>query len=158
VRDNTRTRSAGVVAALLAGALCVGCSTDDGTVSLEMRIVQETPADSLTEITMTIWNGQKTYYAHSQVLLTEGDVTSAMAVKENGAPAMKLIFTGEARAKLFRVTRQNVGRRLGIIIDGKLQCAPLIDAPIATGIVKVTGHMLEPAAKRYSRALTHAKV
>jgi len=153
---NTRNWAAGVVAALCAGLLSLGCSAEDGqSVALEMRIVEDTPSASLTKINMTVWNGQKTYYAHDEILLTEADVTTAMPVKENGAPGMKLVFTGAAQAKLFRATRDNVGRRLGIIIDGKLQYAAPIDAPNKTGIVDVKGHMLEPAAKRYSRALMH---
>lgn len=156
MRDHTRARAAGVVSALIAGALCVGCSADDPSVSLEMRIVQDTAAESLTEMAMIVWGGHETYYAHNQVLLTEEDVKAARVVRQNGAPAMELTLTGEGREKLRHVTRQNVGSRLGIIIDGRLQCASLIDAPIENGTVTVAGYMLERAAMRVSRALTQS--
>jgi preprotein translocase subunit SecD len=139
---------------LVAGVLFVGCSADDKSVSLELRIVEWTPSDDLTEMTMKVWGGQKTYYAHSEVLLTEADVTSAAVVEQNGAPSIELVFDGEAREKLARVTRHYVGHRLGIIIDGELQCAPHIEEPIESGVVIVTGHMLEPTARRFSRSLT----
>ena len=155
MRYHIRTRAAGVIAALVAGALCVGCSADDPNVSLEMRIVQETPADHLTKMTMKEWGGQRTFYAHNEVLLTEEDVTGALVVKQdNGAPAMWLALSKEGQEKLLRVTQQNVGNRLGIIINGQLQCASPIYAPVDKGVVMVTGLMLERAAKRCSRALT----
>jgi preprotein translocase subunit SecD len=155
VRDHTRARSAGVFAVMMAVALCVGCSTHDTNVSLEIRIVQDTPADDLTKMTMNVWGGQKTYYAHNEILVTEEEVLAATVVKQdNGAPAMCLALTREGQEKLSRVTQHNVGRRLGIIINGRLQCAAPIEEPVDTGVVMVTGLMLERAAKRCSRALT----
>jgi preprotein translocase subunit SecD len=106
-------------------------------------------------MTMTVWNGQRTYYVHNEVLLTEEDVAGALVVKQdNGAPAMWLALSKEGQEKLLRVTQQNVGNRLGVIVNGRLQCASPIYAPFDKGVVMVTGHMLERAAKRCSRALT----
>jgi preprotein translocase subunit SecD len=154
MRWNTRYRAAGVMGALIVAALCVGCgSSGDRNVTLELRIVELAPADNLTGMTMTVWNGQKTYYAHKEIVLTEQDVKGAMAVVNSGAPAVQLVFVGEAQEKLRRVTEQNVGRRLGIVINGKLQCAPRIDGPNETGLVMMTGHMLERDAELYSRVL-----
>lgn len=155
MRDHTRTLVAVAVAAVVVGTLCISCSSDEPDVSLEMRIVQEAPDDALTAMTMKEWGEVSTFYAHDEVLLTEEDVTGAIVVKlKNGAPAMELIMVGEGREKLLEVTRRNVGKRLGIIINGQLQSTSLIEAPIRHGVVTVTGHMLEPAAKRCSRALT----
>ena len=102
---------------------------------------------------MKVWGGHKTYFAHHRVLLTERDVSTATVVTRNGAPAIELVFAGDAREELLRLTRNNVGRTLGIIIDGELQSTSDIDAPIDNGTVVVTGHMLEYGAKRCSRAL-----
>lgn len=155
MRDHTRTRAAGVVALLIAGTMCLGCSADDSNVSLEIRIVQEAPADHLKKMTMIVWGGQKTYYVHDEVLLSEDDVAVATVVKQSdGAPAMRIVLNDNGQQKLLRVTKDNVGYRLGVVIDGRLQCAPPIEEPIENGIVMVTGHMLERAAQRCSRALT----
>ncbi|NIO28579.1 MAG: hypothetical protein GTO29_08500 [Candidatus Latescibacteria bacterium] len=155
MRHHTWSRAAGVVAALIAGVLCIGCSADDPNVSLEIRIVQATPADHLTKMTMIVWGGQRTYYAHDEVLLTEEDVATATVVRQvNGAPAIKLFLNREGQEKLLHVTQNNVGSKLGIIIDERLQCVSQIDAPVELGIVMVTGHMLKHGAKRCCRALT----
>lgn len=150
-----RTRAAGVVAALIASALCVGCGADDPNVSLEIRLVQYLPADDLTKMSMVVWGGQQTYYAQPEVLLTEADVIAATVItRDNGAPAVRLFLSGEGQEKLHRITRDNIGNRLGVIIDGQLQCTWRIDEPINSGVVTVKGHMLEAVAERYSRALT----
>ena len=155
MRDHTRTLAVGVVAAFIAGALCVGCSADDPNVSLEIRIVHDAPAANLTKMTMTVWGGQRTFYARNEALLTEEDVTAATVVtQDNGAPAIRLIFSEAGREKLLHLTQHNVGSRLGVVINGRLQCASPIDAPVRTGMLMVTGHMLERGAKRCSRALT----
>ena len=154
MRDHTWTRAAGVVVALVMGAMSIGCSASDRHVSLEIRIVQGTPADDLTKMTMIVWGGQRTYYARDEVLLTEEDVVAASVVmQDNGAPAMRLTLNKEGQEKLLRITQKNVGSKLGVIIDGRLQCASTIDAPVNTGVVLVTGHMLEQGARRCSRAL-----
>lgn len=155
MRDHSWARTAGVFVALIAGVLCVGCGADDPNVSLEIRIVQHTPAAHSTKMSMTVWGGERTYYARDEVLLTEEDVIAAMVVtQDNGAPAMKLTLSKEGQEKLLRVTQNNVGNKLGVIINGRLQCTSQIEAPIGTGMVMVTGHMLEYGAKRCSRALT----
>ena len=155
MRDHTRTRAAGFVAVLFAGALCAGCSAGDPEVHLQIRIVQEAPASDLSPAQMKVWGGQLTYYAHHEALLTEEDVASAMVVKQsNGAPAMKVILNRSGREKLLQVTRNNVGDRLGVFINGQLQSTSPIDGPDGTGIIMVTGHMLERAAQKCSRALT----
>jgi preprotein translocase subunit SecD len=155
VRDNNRTRTAGVIAVLLVLALGTGCSTGDPDITLEVRIVQGTRADNLTRMSMTVWGGRWTYYAHDEVLLTEEDVVDAVVVKQhNGAPAMRLILSRTGQEKLHHATRNNVGNKLGVIINGRLQSVSSIEKPVDTGIVVVAGHMLEHGAERCSRALT----
>lgn len=155
MRDHTRIHATCIVAALVAGIVMSGCARGPQRVALEIRLMEDTPQDTLTEMTMHVWGGEKKYYAHNNVLMDEHDVTAAMVLKQDdGTPAMELIFTGDARRRLQQITGRNVGRRLGVIVDGQLQCAPRIDEPNNTGLVLVTGHMLERAAKRCSQALT----
>jgi preprotein translocase subunit SecD len=134
--------------------LCVGCTGNDDTVSLELRMVELEPADSLTRLTMAVWGGEWTYWAHPEVLLTEHDVREAHVVEQKGSPAIVIVFADEARNKLREFTRDNIGRRLGVIIDGHLVCTAEIEEPNQNGVVIVTGQFLEPAAIRTSKALS----
>jgi preprotein translocase subunit SecD len=150
-------RVAGMIAMLVASVLYTGCSSGEQNVTLEVRLVEETPAENLTAMTMRVWGEQLTYYAHEEVLMDERDVTAAMVItKEDGAPAIKLVFTGEGRNKLRRITERNLGGHLGIVIGGQLQCASPIEAANESGVLIVTGHMLERAARRCSEALTRS--
>jgi preprotein translocase subunit SecD len=149
---NSRTLFAGLLVMLLAAPACSG--SGDDSVTLEMRMLELEPADSLERMTMLVWGGEWTYYAHREVLLTEADVAQASVIEVKGRPAIELVMSDDARGKLIQVTRDNIGRRLGIIIDGHLLCAPKIEEPNATGVVVVTGQFMEPAAIRCSRALS----
>jgi preprotein translocase subunit SecD len=140
---------------LAACTLGTGCGADDPDVSLEVRIVQGTRSDDLTRMSMTVWGGQWTYYAHDEVLLTEEDVVNAVVVRQNnGSPALQLTLSREGQQKLHSATRENVGDKLGVIINGRLQSVSPIVKPVETGVVMVAGLMLESGAERCSRALT----
>ena len=155
MRDHTRKGAAGMSALLVAALVLAGCGSEQQNVTLEVRLVEEAPSPDLTAMTMRVWGDQRTYYAHDDVLMDETDVSAAMVItRDDGAPAMKLIFAGEGRKKLQRITQENVGKRMGIVIGGQLQCAPVIHEPNTSGIVIVTGHMLERAARKASQALT----
>ena len=57
----------------------------------------------------------------------------------SGAPSVGMTFNSVG-AKLFeRITRQNTGRQLAIILDDVVQSAPLIDEPISGGSARITG-------------------
>ncbi len=152
MRRNSRTLFAGMLVLLLMAPAC-GRSGDD-SVRLEMRMLELEPADSLERMTMLVWGGEWTYYAHREVLLTEADVAKASVIEVKGRPAIELVMNDDARRKLLHLTQDNVGRRLGVVIDGHLLCAPKIEEPNATGVIVVTGQFMEPAAIRCSRALS----
>lgn len=55
------------------------------------------------------------------VLLTGKDLANAQATFDQfGRPQVSLTFTGEGAKKFEEVTRQNIGRRLAVVLDGKV--------------------------------------
>jgi len=60
--------------------------------------------------------------------------------------ALNLVFTEKGRAKLAKVTSENVGKRLGIFIYGKLLTAPKIIEPIVGGSMVIRGMTQEETA------------
>jgi SecD/SecF fusion protein len=54
-------------------------------------------------------------------------------------PVVGLKFNFEGAKKFARLTADNVGRRLAIILDGKVQSAPTIKEPIPSGEAVITG-------------------
>ena len=59
---------------------------------------------------------------------------------ELGDPQISFVMRPEAAAAFAVVTRDNVGRRLAIVIDGKFYSAPTINSPIETGTAIITGN------------------
>jgi len=58
-----------------------------------------------------------------------------------GGPQILFKLRPEAAAAFAQVTRDNLDRRLAIVIDGKLYSAPVIRAPIETGSGMITGNL-----------------
>jgi protein-export membrane protein SecD len=76
-----------------------------------------------------------------KTLLTGKNITNAQVNFESqfNEPVVALEFDGEG-AKIFSdVTGAGVGRRLAIVLDGKIQSAPVINERIPSGRAQITG-------------------
>ncbi|WP_276955785.1 protein translocase subunit SecD [Allomeiothermus silvanus] len=74
------------------------------------------------------------------VLLTGKDLANAQATFDQfGRPQVSLTFTGEGAKKFEEVTRQNIGRRLAVVLDGKVFTAPTIRSAISGGQAVIEG-------------------
>jgi len=58
---------------------------------------------------------------------------------EFNEPVVSLKFNTEGAKKFAKITADNVGRRLAIVLDGKVQSAPNIKEPIPSGEAVITG-------------------
>ena len=66
--------------------------------------------------------------------------SSAIVVPGNfGEPQINFTLNDEGTAIFGQVTRENVGHRLAIVLDGVLYSAPNIQSPIETGHGQITG-------------------
>ncbi len=64
------------------------------------------------------------------------------------------VILNEAGAKIFgRITKENVGRRLVMLVDGKVVAAPVIKSPITGGEALITGRFTEDEAKKIADTL-----
>jgi len=83
-----------------------------------------------------------------KVLLYKEPVLTGEAIKNAfvrfdqssfGQPVVALEFNPEGAKKFAQITQDNVGKQLAILLDGKLQSAPLIKEPIPSGEAVITG-------------------
>ncbi len=73
-------------------------------------------------------------------LLTGADLADARAVFDQfGRPQVALTFTPEGAKRFEEVTRANVGKRLAIVLDGKVYTAPVIRQAITGGQAVIEG-------------------
>ncbi len=86
---------------------------------------------------------------YSKTLLTGDRLTEArVGIDQYNKPAISISFDGEG-AKIFdRITGENVGKQLAIVLDGVVQSAPRIQDRISGGNAQITGNFThEEAAK-----------
>ncbi|MBU1121550.1 MAG: protein translocase subunit SecD [Candidatus Omnitrophota bacterium] len=80
--------------------------------------------------------------------LTGADLSeSHTGVDSLGLSAVDLWLSGEGRKKFSKVTQDNVGRQLAILLDDKVISAPNISEPITGGQAKITGNFSSDEAK-----------
>jgi preprotein translocase subunit SecD len=83
-------------------------------------------------------NSDAYYVVQRTASVTGRDLRSAFPSRDNnGRPAVGFTLTAESSQRMARVTEQNVGRQLAIVLDGKIQSAPQIHTRISdSGIIE----------------------
>ncbi|HXE41857.1 MAG TPA: hypothetical protein VN516_02445 [Candidatus Baltobacteraceae bacterium] len=82
------------------------------------------------------------------VLLDQAALESvSVSTNYQGNPAINCRFTSEGKKRFAEITDENIGKRIAVIIDGKLITAPKVAGPITAGDLEVTGNFSEREAK-----------
>jgi SecD/SecF fusion protein len=91
---------------------------------------------------------------HQETSLVGKDlIESFVGFDSYGTPSVKLRFTSEGRKKFAKLTQENVGKRLAILLDDKVISAPQIREPILTGEAQITGDFSLDEARALSAIL-----
>lgn len=86
--------------------------------------------------------------------LTGSAVKSATAARgEMGEPEIAFTLTDEGAARFAEITRNNVGRRLAIVLDHELYSAPHINGEIPSGHGQITGNFSDADAHQLASVL-----
>lgn len=89
-----------------------------------------------------------------KAVLTGEKVQSAyMSRDPMGHPEIDFTLTSEGADTFAKITSENVGRRLAIILDGQLQSAPSIKTPIEGGRGQITGNYSDQEAEQLANVL-----
>ncbi len=86
---------------------------------------------------------------YSKTLLTGDRLKEAkVGIDQYNKPAVSISFDGEGAKVFDRITGENVGKQLAIVLDGVVQSAPRIQDRISGGNAQITGNFThEDAAK-----------
>lgn len=57
-----------------------------------------------------------------------------------GEPAIMISFNNTATRKFYEITKNNIGKKLAIVINGKIIMAPEIIEEISAGDIQITGN------------------
>lgn len=87
-------------------------------------------------------------------LLTGGALKKAQVGYGNlGEPQINFEMKPEGAIEFARITRENVGKQLAIVLDGKVQTAPVIRTEIPGGTGSISGNYTVEEAKRTATLL-----
>ncbi len=115
----------------------------------EVRLVLDAPSADSDQLEMKSPDGQAIVFNVQRVpLLDQSDVQSAAVAQdsETGQPRIQIMFTPQGRKRLAEVTRQNLHRRIAVLLDGKLCEAPIIQAELTGGAVPIQGDFTQQQA------------
>ncbi len=106
-------------------------------ISIEFRLVGESNNSELHA--MKLKGTDEILQLEVEELLSERDIESANSRWDSYSSAFYIVlnFTREGSKKLDRITTINIGRRLGIVVDEVLLCAPSIHSRISSGSVHI---------------------
>ena len=131
-------------------AAVVGCG-ESGT-SLEFRLAQIADGDGLTEYVYEPTG--ETFYLHDNVFIDESDVDSATVDYYDERPMVMLFLTRDGGNRFAAYTGANVGKRVAIVIKGRLVSVPKIQAPITGGRAMIDGSFSEQEAGKIAADLS----
>jgi len=138
---------------------------------LELKIVEQGPAPTKEALMvnnqvpegMEIVPGASTgapgdtnmvYYLVKKVAAVSGqDLRNARpSVDENNRPAVSFTLSNEGGRKFSKVSGENIGRQLAIILDGRVQSAPTLESRISTE-GRITGSFTQEEVQNLSLIL-----
>lgn len=123
----------------------------------QMRLVLDAPSDDSEQmplITRTVPPHTNVLHVQRAVLLDQTALKSARLTTDAlGQPVIEVIFTDRGGQRFAEVTRQNVRKRLAIIIGGKVCEAPTILGEISGGKAQITGDFSKQEAKDLTKKI-----
>jgi len=116
---------------------------------LELRLVGSGPGPGLSE--MRDLGPSQPVYARNIPVITNADIAHARATRYADAPAVALAFTKSGANTLCDVTSANIGKPMGVLVDGKLDNVATIRERLTCGPpgrALITGNFSHDEAKR----------
>jgi len=121
------------------------------TALLEFRVVSEDQDKIKEAVAGKVPDGYELKYSeerHEPLLMNKEAVLTGDSVKnaevrfsqtEFNAPVVGLEFNALGAEKFAKITAENIGKRLAIVLDGKVQSAPVIREAIPSGEAVISG-------------------
>lgn len=138
--------------------LAAGAAAVDATATFQLRLVSEkaSPTSEPMAIVSKVGDHPATnvFNVERAVLLDQTALQSANVGTDSfGHPIIEIRFSKSGTARFADVTRENIGRQLGIVIDGTLYSAPSIRSAITGGKAQISGSFSRAEAQELAKKL-----
>jgi len=129
----------------------------------QMRLVAENPSADSEQLICQSTNKEtgristEKLNVQKKILLDQTALKSAVAAK-SGQDYWRVDFslTPDGTRQFAEITSQNIGKRLAIVIDGRLITAPMIQSSITAGRGQITGTFTKQEARDLAAKLNQA--
>jgi preprotein translocase subunit SecD len=126
-------------------------ATDDA-VTVKFYVAESNPAAGLKQAQVE-GDNRKVVYLHTEPVLTRDDIAAARVIMDNNnRPAIDVGFTKAGQEKMGKATGENIGKRLAIVVNGKVISAPTIRSKI-TDRAQVTGVFSKGEAEKLAQGI-----
>ena len=129
----------------------------------QMRLVVKTPSADSEQLICQRTNKETGQIStekldvQKKVLLDQTALKSAVvSTSGHGYSQIDFSLTPDGKERFAEITRQNIGRRLAIVIDGQLITAPTIQSEIPSGEGQITGSFTEQEARDLAAKINKA--
>lgn len=141
-----------LAAGLAAPAAASADEPKDRKPKTEFRLAEDKPRDGLEEA--TVEGTMEKVHLHKTAALTSADVATAKASVDPKTrdPIIEIKLTEAGAKKLEKLTGDNIGRRLAIVVNGKVVSAPVIQSKIGES-ANVTGKFTQEEAEKLAAAI-----
>jgi preprotein translocase subunit SecD len=153
-RDRTVTFAVSPNLVLSIMCVCVACDRppdQSACPTIEVSAVTDVQSDSTRSVAL---NDGTTISLTGTPLVTNADITGANASLTEGQWVLNVGVTDEAARRVQDFSKQNVGRTMAFLVDGKVYRTPRILDPI-TGKGFLIGRFEQADAERLATALSN---
>jgi len=141
-----------------------GSATGSASSAFQLRIVLDAASGNSETLTHSTTNSEsgkvfnETLHVQKKVLLDQSAIASASVSTNSfiGQPidiVIDFTLTPKGKEQFAKVTRENIGRRLAIVIDGRIISAPVIQSEILNGQGQISGNFTLQEATRLAAIL-----
>lgn len=108
-------------------------STSKAGATLEFRVIEAPQVTASGDVPIT-W--RPTGLTGAQVALATADYQTSGTQKY---AFVRLEFNSQGKALLAKITQENIGKQIGIFVDGEMVSAPVVQTSITDGVAIITG-------------------
>ncbi len=127
----------------------------------QVRLVADAPSADTEQRTLITTRGDQVHRevlnVQKTVLLDQKALKSAeLSTDVAGHPIIDITFTDTGRKQFANVTRQRIGKRLAIVMDGRLCAAPVIRTEISGGKAQISSDFSKEEATSLAKQINDA--
>jgi hypothetical protein len=112
---------------------------------IEFLLAQDTPVEGY--IKKEYNNPSQTVYLDDKPVMTNTDIKEAILVQNDTHPVVEVVLNANGIAKIKEVSTNNTGKRMAVMVNGQVICAPRLRAPISDSHLQIAGSFTEEQAK-----------